>query len=207
MTIQYIYSKILKKYLRGRCILRSKIHRTAKVASGCNIVDSTMGRYSYVGYDSELAHCVIGAYCSLANNVVIGGANHPMDWVSTSPVFENVRNSGPTKRFAKLDLPSPRTTYIGNDVWIGNKAIIMQGVKIGDGAIVGAGAVVTKDVAPYSIVAGCPAKLIRYRFDEETISELTALQWWNMSDEELSQLGRYATDVNEFIIAAKKLKR
>ncbi len=199
MTLQYIYSKIFKKYLRGKSILRSDIHRTAVVASGCSIVDSKLGKYSYVGYDSTLVKCVVGSYCSMAEGIIIGGAEHPMDWVSTSPVFENVRHSGPTKRFAKFDLPPCKTTMIGNDVWIGNRAIIKQGITIGNGAVIGAGAVVTKDVEPYSIVVGCPAKHIRYRFDENLRNELQKSAWWDLSDQELADNGKFAKEPEKFV--------
>ena len=205
MKLSYLYSKFFKKIVRGKSILHSAIHKTAVVNSGCSVVNSSVGKCSYLGYDTEIVNCEIGAYCSIAGNVHIGGAEHPAEWISTSPVFQKVKHSGPTVRYAEHELPSLKRTIVGNDVWIGVGAIIKQGVRIGDGAIVGSGAVVTKDVAPYSIVGGCPAKLIRYRFDEKTIAELNAIQWWNMSDEELSQLGRYATDVNEFITAAKAL--
>lgn len=90
---------------------------------------------------------------------------------------------------------------IGNDVWIGQNAVIMDGVKIGDGAIVAAGAVVTKDVAPYAIVGGVPAKLIKYRFDEATIKDLLRLKWWELSDKEILSLP--VNDVKESI---KRLK-
>lgn len=199
MTLQYLYSKIFKKYLRGKSVLNSDIHRTAVINSGCNVVNSSMGKCSYIGYDCTMVNCNLGAYCSVADEVIIGGAEHPMDWVSTSPVFQNVRHSGPTKRFAKFDLPAAKTTTIGNDVWIGNRAIIKQGITIGDGAVIGAGAVVTKNVEPYSVVAGCPAKHIRYRFDENLRNALQKSEWWNLSDKELSDIGKFAMDPEEFI--------
>lgn len=205
MSIRYIYSKFFKKYLRGKSIIRSDIHRTASIASGCNIIDSIIGKYSYTGYDVIIANCRIGSFCSLAEGVIIGGAEHPMSWVSTSPVFENVNHSGPKKRFTKLDLEPPKTTYIGNDVWIGNRAIIKQGLTIGDGAVIGAGAVVTKDVEPYSIVVGCPAKHIRYRFDTKVIKDLLHIKWWDMSDEILSTLSKHVQNPEEFIKQAIKL--
>lgn len=206
MKLSYLYSKFFKKIVRGKSILHSTIHKTAVINSGCSVVNSSIGKCSYLGYDAEVVNCEIGSYCSIAGNVHIGGAEHPVEWISTSPVFQKVKHSGPTVRYAEHDLPSLKKTVVGNDVWIGFGAIIKQGVKIGDGAIIGSGAVVTKDVAPYSIVGGCPAKLIRYRFDADTISQLQTLQWWDMSDEALSQLGEYATNVKEFITAAERLK-
>lgn len=197
--IEYIYAKFVKKYLRGRAISKSSIDRTAVVISGSQVVNSSIGRYSNSGYDCQILNCDIGAFCTIAANVVIGSAEHPMEWVSMSPVFENVKNSGSTKRFAKLDLPNDKRTTVGNDVWIGQGAIIKGGVKVGTGAVIGAGAVVTKDVEPYAIVAGCPARLIRYRFDENLRQKLLNSNWWNLSDDQLSLLGNLINDPLNFL--------
>lgn len=123
----------------------------------------------------------IGSFCSIGEDVIIGAHNHAAHALSTHP-FATM----PKLNFAPPDLlakPIYKPVHIGNDVWIGTRVIIMHGVTVGDGAIIGAQAVVTKDVAPYAIVAGVPAKLIRYRFDEEIIKELLALKWWELPDE------------------------
>jgi chloramphenicol O-acetyltransferase type B len=119
----------------------------------------------------------IGAFCSIAEEVTIfAGGEHRTDWATTFPLriaFEDPqagKDGHPT---------SKGLTKIGNDVWIGFRAIILSGVTIGDGAVIGAGAVVSQDVLPYSIVAGNPAKFIRYRFDEDQIKRLLELEWWN----------------------------
>lgn len=177
MKLSYLYAKFISK-LRGTAIKNSKIHKTSVVYSGCNIVDVVMDRYSYCSYDCQIVCCDIGAFCSISDHVYIGGAEHPMDWISTSPVFQNVKHSGPTKRFAKFDLPPMKRTIIGNDVWIGHGATIKQGVTIGHGAVVASNAVVTKDVPSYAIVGGVPANVIKYRFDEETITRLLEEKWW-----------------------------
>lgn len=177
MKLSYLYAKFISK-LRGAAIKNSKIHKTSVVYSGCNIVDVVMDRYSYCSYDCQIVCCDIGAFCSISDHVYIGGAEHPMDWISTSPVFQNVKHSGPTKRFAKFDLPPMKRTIIGNDVWIGHGATIKQGVTIGHGAVVASNAVVTKDVPSYAIVGGVPANVIKYRFDEETITRLLEEKWW-----------------------------
>lgn len=198
MKLSYIYAKALRR-LKGKAIHSSLIHPTAKVNAGCNIVNSSFGRYSYCGYDCQMVNTGIGAFCSIGDCVYIGAAEHPMDWVSMSPVFENSKHSGPSKRFAHLDLPSAKRTVIGNDVWIGYGAIIKQGVCIGHGAVVGSGAVVTKDVPPYAIVGGVPAKIIRYRFDEDTIASLLESKWWEMNDEEIQKYAHLIQSPQDFL--------
>lgn len=198
-SFSYLYGKVFKKILRGKCITGSDVDATSKIHSGCSIVNCRIGRYSYVGYDCELINCTIGAFCSLASNIHIGGAEHPLDWVSTSPVFQNVRHSGPDYKFANLQLPPSARTIIDNDVWIGVGAIVKAGVHIGNGAVVAAGAVVTKDVEPYSIVGGCPARHIRYRFEQDMIQKLQKTEWWNMDTDRLSALGAFVKAPKEFV--------
>lgn len=198
-SLLYYYSKFFKKVLRGKCIRNSRIDPTAKVNSGSSVVDSTMGAYSYCSYDCDILYTDIGRFCSIANDVIIGGDEHPMEWLSTSPVFQNVKHSGPTKKFARHFLPIVHRTTIGNDVWIGDRVIIKQGVTIGNGAVLGAGAVVTKDVEPYAVVAGVPAKVIKYRFDEETIDALQKSEWWKMSPSELERISDRVINVKEFL--------
>ena len=199
MKISYLYSKFVKKVLRGKCIINSKIDKTSAVASGCNISNSSLGRYSYLSYDCEVINCEIGAFCSISDHVFIGGAEHPISYVSTSPVFLNVVHSGPTKRFAKFSLPETKQTIIGNDVWVGHGVTIKQGVRIGNGAIVGSGAVVTKDVPDYAIVGGVPASIIRYRFSDGIIQQLLQSKWWNLKDDELLKYSMYFNNVDDFI--------
>lgn len=207
MGLLYYYSKFFKKIIRGKCVINSDIHKTAKVNSGATIVASTIGRYSYTCYDDEIVNCEIGQFCSISDEVVIGGAEHPMSWVSTSPVFQNVKHSGPNKKFSEFDFEGIKRTFIGNDVWIGKRAIIKAGVTVGDGAVVGNGAVVTKDVPPYAVVAGVPAKVIKYRFDDNTIQALLQSEWWDMSDEEIAKYAHLIKDPIAFTKALKDNKK
>ena len=205
MKLLYFWAKFFKK-IRGAAILNSTIHPTSKIESGSQFINSFMDKYSFCGYDCDIYNCDIGSYCSIANNVIIGGGAHPISWVSTSPVFYNNRDSV-KKKFARFDrLPHKKTT-IGNDVWIGSSAILMQGVNIGTGAVIGAGAVVTKDVEPYSIVGGCPAKVIRHRFDDEIIRELLDSKWWDLNDNELEICASSIQSPEEFIAKVKECKK
>lgn len=197
LRLSYYHSKLVKK-LRGKAIKNSKIHSSSVVFSGCHIVDSVIDRYSYCSYDCQIVSCDIGAFCSISDHVYIGGAEHPMDWVSTSPVFQKVKHSGPTKRFAKYDLPPVKRTRIGSDVWIGHAATIKQGVTIGHGAVIGSNAMVTKDVPPYAIVGGNPSKVIRYRFDDKTIEKLLKSEWWEWPEEKISRFADCIKDPAAF---------
>jgi tetrahydrodipicolinate N-succinyltransferase len=127
-----------------------------------------------------------------------------MDWVGMSPVFYKGRDSVKMK-FAEHELNPPERTSIGHDVWIGHSAIIMSGVKVGNGAVVGAGAIVTKDVPPYAIVAGNPAKIIRYRFTEEVIADLMEIKWWNLNNGDMFKLAKFAKNPNEFIRSIREM--
>lgn len=123
----------------------------------------------------------IGRYCSIARPIRIMNRNHPMEFKSTHALFFD-----PFLKFAKKDLIEYIPLTIGNDVWIGHNAIIMPHVKnISDGAVIGAGAVVNKDVPPYAIVVGNPARVVRYRFSQSTIDKLLASRWWEKSLDEI----------------------
>lgn len=198
----YYYSKILKK-LRGVSVSRSDIHCTSKIESGSHIVNITMKRHSFCGYDCEIVNTEIGSFCSIASGVIIGGEMHPMDWVSTSPVFYEGRDSVKAK-FSEYEREASKKVTIGHDVWIGQNALIKQGVAIGTGAVIGMGSVVTKDVAPYSIVAGNPAGVIRMRFKKDIAERLLASKWWQFSDEELLSFGKHITNPIQFLEAIKK---
>ncbi|MCQ2044488.1 transferase hexapeptide (six repeat-containing protein) [Stutzerimonas kunmingensis] len=204
-TITYLLSKVIKK-LRFPSVIDSEIHKSAKVEAGTNFVSSRMGRYSFCGYDCDISHCDIGAFTSIASGVVIGGARHPMEWVSMSPVFYRGRDSV-TKKFAEHTLQIASKIYIGSDVWIGRSAIILPGVCIGNGAVVGAGAVVTKDVPSYAIAVGNPAKIIRYRFSPAVINQLEEIKWWEFSDAKLANLGGKFNDLDAFLHELKSVEK
>lgn len=139
-----------------------------------------VGAYTYVGERTTLQNVVIGKFCSIASEVRIGTGKHPTnEFISTYPAFFAEKNIGCNVSFVDKQLYDEfENILIGNDVWIGTRAIILDGVTIGNGAIIGAGAVVTKDVSAYSIVGGVPAKIIKYRFSDNEISLLEKFKWW-----------------------------
>ncbi len=124
----------------------------------------------------------IGSFCSISSgvNILLGG-EHTSDWITTYPFCELFPEYDRPRNVTKGDV------NIGNDVWIGMNVLILSGVTIGDGAIVGAGAVVTKDVEPYSVVAGIPAREIKKRYDPQTIENLLKLKWWNWSIKKIKE--------------------
>lgn len=162
------------------------IGKGSHIFSDCVINHVNIGDYTYISRNSLVQNCSIGNYCSIANDVVLGLGKHPIDRYSTSPLFYKMNN--PLKlKISKEDLDFQEYDHIvvGNDVWIGTKAIIMDGVNVGNGAIVAAGAVVTKDVPAYSIVAGVPARVIKQRFSDGVIQKLESSKWWEMNPQDV----------------------
>ena len=158
-----------------------------------------VGDFTYIAdteFESHVTHhydfigdrLIIGRFCQIAAGVefIMNGANHPMNAVSTFPFYTlEGWNMEPPPASA---LPLKGDTILGNDVWIGQNAVILPGVHIGDGAIVGANSVVGSDIPPYTVAAGNPARVIRRRFDEELIQLLLEFKWWNKSIEEINAL-------------------
>lgn len=193
----FFINKILK--LINRPALRNcSVDRTAKVGTGSNCINVTMGRYSYMGKNNSITNTSIGSFCSIASYCAIGGGAHPLNMVSTSPVFYEGKN-GFNKHFSKIPVGLNRKVIIGNDVWIGEAVFINDGLKVGTGSVIGAHSVVTKDVPPYAIVAGAPAKIIRYRFDDQTIQKLLSSKWWEWPDEKISSVSQYFESPEMFI--------
>ena len=149
---------------------------------------SEIGRCSSIGSMSAVYDCKVGKFCSIAREVYIGGASHPFDWVSTSGCFY-LKSNFTRQCYHEQNFAWEQRTTIMHDVWIGVRAIILSDITINTGAVIGAGSVVTKDVGPYEIWAGNPARFIRKRFDDDTIEKLLQSEWWNWDDEKLIKVG------------------
>lgn len=157
----------------------------------CSGEGLTMGAYSFMRAAFVSGNAVIGRYCSIGANFSMGEPDHPLQWLSTSSVQYHAAKYAFYEPMAAFEGRPPvettQQTRIGNDVWIGSNVMVLRGVKIGDGAVIAAGAVVTSDVAPYTIVGGVPAKMIRNRFPNPSLpTRLMKLKWWEFLAPDLS---------------------
>ena len=166
-------------------LMKSRLGKHTAVNRNCVMDRSEMGFGSYINQNTTLKNAIVGKFCCISWNVCLyGGSSHNSNSPSmyTSYHWKSIfGNSLETKAQEKLK------TIVGNDVWIGNGAIVINAVKVGDGAVIGAGAVVTKDVPPYSVVAGVPAKILYKRFPEDMIEKLLRIQWWDWPEEVISE--------------------
>lgn len=160
----------------------------SKIYPRCSLSRTSIGRATYIASDGIFEACKIGRFCSIGPGVQAGLATHPLSFPSTHPAFySSLRQSSVSFQEASLVDELPRPIDIGHDVWIGARATLLGGVTIGTGAVVAAGALVTKDVPPYAIVAGVPARIIRFRFACAEINRLMASEWWELSLRELEE--------------------
>jgi len=150
----------------------------ANFADNSSVVHSVIGDYSSIGRYSKITHTEIGKYCAISWDSSINAVSHPYTHLTISS-FPYVPKTG---NFVTKKIQSHETVIIKNDVWVGTGCVIMPGITIGNGAIIGAGSVVTKDVPDYAIVAGVPAKIIKFRFKDKIIKRLLKLSWWDLDE-------------------------
>ena len=212
-----IWERVLQIHAGAPESVKIRIHTNVRNTQfeGNNDIDrGTVLQNCQIGFATKIsgqckfANTKIGKYCSIAPCVRVAVGTHPSrDFVSTCPVFYSTRvqrgftfaNENLFEEFTYADNNQKLSVVIGNDVWIGTGATILQGVHIGDGAIVAAGAVVTKDVEPYAIVGGVPAKLIRKRFNDDQIKLLLADEWWNKDFDWLRQHAGLFSNIEAYL--------
>ena len=198
----YKYFKYPKTRIETNFVLPGvEIGEGTIVRSGCKIQKNVkIGSYTFINENTQIdTNCEsIGNYCSISHGVKIGMGSHPLHFVSTSTIFyEPYRGYVKDQKYDEFE--DKGYTIVGNDVLIGANAIILAGVNVGDGAVIGAGSVATKDVPPYAIVAGNPAKVIKYRFNNEQIDKLLKIKWWDIDIKILSKKIDAMTNVEKFI--------
>jgi len=178
-----------------------RLNSTVKVLRGTVVnSDVVVGQYTYVGSNSTIASGSIGAFCSIANNVVIGVDDHSLSSVSTHPFWSSPQGwtfetSDSTERWVQ----QKSAPIIGHDVWIGANVVVVRGAIIEDGAVIGAGAVVTSRIPAYAIAVGVPARVIRYRFNSETCERLRNIKWWDWEYKRIDRHRAEFADVMSFI--------
>jgi acetyltransferase-like isoleucine patch superfamily enzyme len=183
-----------------------KMFPNARLIKSTLLGPTLVGRYSQIGPEVTsgsymamnmmcyAARCTIGSYCTFGGRTSINPLNHPTDWLSIHEFQYNknpfdwvdeYRNLERKPHYATI---TDRRSVVGSDVWLGHNAMVLEGVNVGDGAVIGAGAIVTEDVPPYAIVAGVPAKILKFRFPENIIERLLETHWWDLGIEDLSGL-------------------
>lgn len=182
-------------------ILNVKFGKNITLYKYSVLKNSTIDDFSYVAKFSYINLTKIGKFCSIGSNVKSGVGIHPStNFVSSHPIFYSNRGQSAGIIFhTKSIFEEFKPTYIGNDVWIGDNVLIIPGVRIGDGAIIAAGSVVTKDVQPYSIVAGIPANIIKFRFTQNQINFLLEFKWWDKELEWLRENKMDFINIEDFL--------
>lgn len=177
----------------------NQIGERVKLDKPYRLYNVTIGDYTYIAVNSRVSLTSIGKFCSIGPYFLCGWGIHPVNGISTSPTFYSSTAYNGFSLSTTDKIEERKQIKIGNDVFIGANVTILDGVIISDGAIVAAGATVTKNVPPYAIVAGVPAKIIKYRFEEDVIQELLNIKWWDWEQEKLKLVEQYFYDVRGLI--------
>lgn len=195
--------------IKANIDLKTKFEGKNQISKNTSITESLIGFATYIGQNSKFHKTSIGKFCSIASDVKLVSGNHPTSkYVSTHPLFfsnrqfSNLHYKNISTNFNELsyvDNQRELLCKIGNDVWIGENVIILNGVTIGDGAVIATGAVVTKNVNPYEVVGGVPAKFIKYRFPENEREFLIKLKWWDKDFEWLNMNAHLFYDIDSLI--------
>ena len=158
-----------------------------------------LGDYSYIAGNSRISNARFGKFCSIGPNFSCGLGIHPTNGISTSPMFYSIAKQNGITLTKENKIEETKQTNVGNDVFIGANVTVLDGVKIGDGAVIGAGAVVVKDIPPYAIAVGVPAKVVKYRFEKDKIEKLLQIRWWDWEQLKLQSIENDFFDLDKFI--------
>lgn len=196
LKLEFINDNLKVKYLAK--IRNSNFGKYNIIDEKAAIENVKIGDFSYVAPNASITNTIIGKFTCIGQNVIIGPARHPVNnYISIHPAFySNYMNLNFSINLNSFETSLP--VRLGSDVWVGANAIIMGGIEIGDGVIIAAGAVVTKNIQPYAVVAGIPAKIIKFRFKEEEIIELLKLKWWDKDLAWLKSNSKYFSDTGKF---------
>lgn len=173
--------------------------KNTRVAAPFFLHHVQLGDYSYISKNSSINNCEIGKFCSIGPNFCCGLGIHPTNGISTAPMFYSTAKQNGTSLCKENKINEYAQTIIGNDVFIGANVTVLDGVTIGDGAVIGAGAVVSKSIPPYAIAGGVPAKIINYRFNEETVAIFLRKKWWEGNDASLQRIEELFFEIDTFI--------
>ena len=177
----------------------NKIGKNVTIYRPTHIKDSEIGDYTIISINAYISMTHVGKFSSLGPNLFCGWGIHPTTGISTASMFYSTKKQNGFALTDKDKIEERKLITIGNDVFIGANVTVLDGVTIGDGAIIGAGAVVSKDIPDYAIAVGNPIKIIKYRFNEDQISALKRIQWWNFEEDKLQDVEKMFFDIDEFI--------
>jgi acetyltransferase-like isoleucine patch superfamily enzyme len=176
-----------------------RLGRYVVIFDSVNLSRTYIDDYTYIQSSSRIFNCTIGKFCSIAAGVTIAPGMHDLRCVTTHPALLQKSTPLPVVFSNRDNQITHKCVTIGNDVWIGENAVILDGVSIGNGAVIAAGAVVIRDVVPFEVVGGVPAKHLKFRFDADTICSIQQSQWWSMSEEWLHKNSSKMLNVDDFI--------
>jgi acetyltransferase-like isoleucine patch superfamily enzyme len=208
--LQKLFGLFLDKpiFMKGRVTgysLVKSVKSNVRFADHTNVAvpfylnNVSLGEYSYVARNCSITNTAIGRFCSIGPNFSCGLGIHPVKGISTAPMFYSTAKQNGVTLAEDNKIDEFRQTTIGNDVFIGANVTVLDGVSIENGAVIGAGAVVTKNIPPYAIAVGVPAKVVNYRFSKAQICELQKLEWWNFHRERLQEIEKNFFEIDKFL--------
>ena len=195
-AIKYLGQRIMEKFYPKLSMLRDDKIYSDDSTTGANtklygpyhISHSTIGDYTYIAYNAHISMTSIGKFCSIGPNLFCGYGIHPVNGLSTSPMFYSTLKQNGISLSSTDKILERESITIGNDVFIGANVTILDGVTIGDGAVIGAGAVVSKNIPPYAIAVGSPITVKSYRFSDTSIEKLLTIKWWDFAETDLVEV-------------------